>query len=109
MVSPVLLVIFLSKKVRLRFPKKAKHLIRRLKRLWKAMQIDWNGDILQCCEGAVWSRPIIYEKMLTGKIKLMDIWNGPEAVQMRRTMSQKGRGAIPICAGCLRTGVSFKW
>lgn len=77
--------------------------------LWKAMQINWNGDVLQCCESVVWSKPDVYEKLMPGRTKLLDVWNGPQAREMRRNMTQKGRGAIPICAGCTRKGVTFKW
>ncbi len=77
--------------------------------LWKAMQVNWNGDVLQCCESVVWSGAEVYEKCTIGKTGLLEVWNGPKAVAMRQTMTTKGRGAIPICSGCLRTGMSFKW
>ncbi|MDP2653240.1 MAG: radical SAM protein [Candidatus Omnitrophota bacterium] len=77
--------------------------------LWKGMQINWNGDVLQCCEAVVWSKPEVYEKFEAGKSRLMDVWNGPESMAMRETMSGKGRGAIPMCTKCLRKGISFKW
>lgn len=77
--------------------------------LWKGMQINWNGDILQCCEAVVWSNPPVYEKFVPGKTTLLEVWNGPEALALRRTMATQGRGAIPLCSKCLRKGVSFKW
>lgn len=77
--------------------------------LWKSMQINWNGDVLQCCEGAVWSGAEVYEKFTIGKTNLLKLWNGPQVTAMRSRMTNKGRGAIPICAKCLRKGVSFKW
>lgn len=77
--------------------------------LWKAMQVNWNGDVLQCCESVVWSKPEVYENYAVGKTHVLEVWNGPKAVGMRRLMANKGRGSIPICTGCLRTGVSFKW
>lgn len=77
--------------------------------LWKAMQINWNGDILQCCEGVVFSGVQPYRRMELGKTNLLEVWNGEQAVAMRQTMTNKGRGAIPICRKCTRTGISFKW
>ncbi len=77
--------------------------------LWQGMQINYNGDILQCCEGVVWSDLKPYTTMTAGKTQLKEVWNGPQAQAMRRTMATQGRGAIPICQGCERKGVCFKW
>lgn len=77
--------------------------------LWKGMQIDWNGDVLQCCEAVIWSNPDIYEKYAINKTNLLEVWNGPEATMMRERMAKKGRGDIPLCSKCLRKGISFKW
>jgi MoaA/NifB/PqqE/SkfB family radical SAM enzyme len=76
---------------------------------WKGMQINWNGDILQCCEAVVWSKPDVYERHTVGKTRFLEVWNGPAATAMRERMANKGRGDIPICQKCLRKGISFKW
>ncbi len=77
--------------------------------LWKAMQVNFNGDILQCCEGVIWSKMKPYTTYKIGETKVKDIWNGPQAIATRHTMTTKGRGAMPICKQCQRTGVAFKW
>ena len=77
--------------------------------LWKAMQVNYNGDILQCCEGVVFSGVKPYDRLNPGKTDLLGVWNGPAAINMRETLRDKGRGAIPICRGCTRKGISFKW
>jgi len=77
--------------------------------LWKALQIDWNGDVLHCCECAVWGNTKRYAKMQAGQTDLLDVWNGVNAMTMRQTITHKGRGAVPVCSGCLRRGISFKW
>ncbi len=77
--------------------------------LWKAMQVNFNGDILQCCEGVIWSESKPYETVEVGKTNVRDVWNGPAATAVRETMTTKGRKAMPICAQCQRQGVCFKW
>ncbi len=77
--------------------------------LWKGMQVNYNGDVLQCCEAVVWSKPPVYEKFQTQKSRLIEVWNGPAATSTRNLMTTKGRGSMPMCAGCLRKGISFKW
>ena len=77
--------------------------------LWQGMQFNFNGEILQCCEGVVWSELKPYATIETGKTDLKAVWNGKAAQSMRQTMSTKGRGAISLCAKCERKGVCFKW
>jgi pyruvate-formate lyase-activating enzyme len=77
--------------------------------LWKGMQVNYNGDVLQCCEAVVWSKPPVYEKFVPQKSRLLKVWNGPQAVETRRKINEEGRGSMPMCAGCLRKGISFKW
>lgn len=77
--------------------------------LWKAIQVDHNGHILPCCECSVWSGVNPFAKNEIGKADLLKVWNGPNAVNMRKTIVRKGRGAIPLCSACTRKGISFKW
>lgn len=77
--------------------------------LWKAMQINWNGDILPCCESVVFGSTEAYERFCPGKTNLKEVWNGAKAAAMRSQMTKKGRKGIPLCSECLRKGLSFKW
>ncbi|MDE2221735.1 MAG: radical SAM protein [Candidatus Omnitrophica bacterium] len=77
--------------------------------LWKAMQVNFNGDVLQCCEGVIWSQLKPYTTYQTGTSKVGDIWNGPQARATRRLMATQGRSSMPICRQCQRRGVCFKW
>lgn len=77
--------------------------------LWKAMQINFNGDVLQCCEGVIWSNIKPYTTYSTGKSRVKEIWNGPAAQSTRHLMKTKGRRSMSICKQCQRTGVAFKW
>ena len=77
--------------------------------LWKAMQINFNGDVLQCCEGVIWSQIKPYTTYKAGTFKVKDIWNGKQAVATRELMTTQGRTSMPICKQCQRQGVCFKW
>ncbi len=77
--------------------------------LWKAMQVNFNGDVLQCCEGVIWSNVKPYATYKVGESKVKDIWNGSQAVATRELMTSKGRGSMAICKQCQRQGVCFKW
>jgi len=77
--------------------------------LWKGMQINWNGEVLQCCDGVVWNGIEAYDTFRINKTDLKKVWNGSSAATMRQRITKKGRGDIPICSQCTRVGVSFKW
>ena len=77
--------------------------------IWKAMQVDYNGNVLQCCEGVVWSNLKPYDTYKTGGNNIKQIWNGPGAVNTRRLMATQGRKSMAICRQCQRAGVAFKW
>lgn len=77
--------------------------------LWQGMQVNWNGDILPCCEAVVWGESQSYEKFRPGDTRLLNVWNSKPSQAMREVMARQGRGAIPMCSKCLRTDVHFKW
>jgi radical SAM protein with 4Fe4S-binding SPASM domain len=76
--------------------------------LWKAMQVNFNGDIFPCCEATVWSGAKPYEVFRTGKTKVREVWRGKSAQAWRHMMNTKGRAAEPMCAQCNRRSVCFK-
>lgn len=60
-----------------------------------SMTINYKGDIVLCCND-------YYGKYIFGNIKkenLMDIWNKPEFVEVRKKIL-KGDFNYPICKGC---------
>lgn len=77
--------------------------------LWKGMQFNFNGDVLQCCEGVIWSNLKPYTTYRTGADNVRAIWNGEAAQNTRRLMAGKGRSSMPMCKQCQRAGVAFKW
>ena len=77
--------------------------------LWKVLQINFNGDILPCCEAAVWSQSKPYARYEINKTDLKALWRGEAARTMRSTMKHSGRSGTDMCRQCTRKGVCFKW
>ncbi len=77
--------------------------------LWKAMQVNFNGEVLQCCEGVIWSGIKAYTTYQAGTSNVKEIWNGPAARGTRHLMATQGRKSMSICRQCQRQGVYFKW
>ena len=77
--------------------------------LWKVLQINFNGDILPCCEAAVWSGSKPYETFKPGTTDLKAVWRGKAAQEMRQRMKKGGRAVLLMCAQCTRKGICFKW
>ncbi len=77
--------------------------------LWKVMQVNFNGDILPCCEAVLWSDSKPYESFQAGRTNVFDVWRGAAAQAIRETMRTKGRSGAAICAQCTRQGTCFKW
>jgi MoaA/NifB/PqqE/SkfB family radical SAM enzyme len=87
--------------------------------LWKVLTVNWNGDLLPCCDYVVWSKTHGYGTVITElndlnrnkKIvpDIKSIWNGDKIIEMRTTHSKSGRKTIPICSGCNRVGVEYKY
>ena len=59
--------------------------------LWQGMQVNWNGDVLPCCESVVWADPPVYEKYEVGKTRVKDVWNASGAQNHAYGFSQKRR------------------
>jgi len=77
--------------------------------LWKVMQVNFNGDILPCCEAVVWSGAKPYENFKPGETKVKAVWQGKAAQAMRHGMNTNGRAGLAMCAQCTRKGICFKW
>jgi len=88
--------------------------------LWKVMTINWNADLLPCCEYVTWSKSGGYARYvkdsnekpntpLETSNSIIHTWNGKKIINMRVIHKTKGRAPIPICAGCNKTGVEYKY
>jgi hypothetical protein len=76
---------------------------------WKTIQVNFNGDILICCDGVVFSGCPVLARYETGKTDLNIVWNGSAFRGVRRSLKTQGRASIPICSQCSRRGIHFKW
>jgi hypothetical protein len=77
--------------------------------LWTALTVNWNGDLLPCCDYVVWTGQKGYGNYTYEKGKILSLWNGDILRGMRETHATKGRKPIPICADCKRIGTDFKF
>jgi len=77
--------------------------------LWKILTVNWNGDLLPCCDYTVWSGSRPYARFEMNETRIAQVWNGDEIMKMRRTHATKGRKPIPICSVCSRRGTAFKF
>jgi radical SAM protein with 4Fe4S-binding SPASM domain len=77
--------------------------------LWKALTVNWNGDMLPCCDYVVWGGAKGYGRYERQTNKVRDIWNGSVIREMRRLHRSVGRSAIPICSDCNRQGIEYKF
>ena len=90
------------------------------------MTVNWNGVLLPCCEYVTWSNAdnkfdlgyARYVKNLDNnnlevplkKTKsIIETWNGEKIINMRMIHKNKGRSPIPICKGCSKIGVEYKY
>lgn len=77
--------------------------------LWKVLAVNWNGDLLPCCDFALWSGSLSYATWRVGATSFAAVWNGPEARRLRALHATTGRSAVPVCAVCPRRGTAFKY
>jgi hypothetical protein len=74
---------------------------------WKVLMVNWNGDLLACCDYCLWGNARPYARFVRGKTNIARVWNGEEVINNRLVHMQKGRTAIPVCAHCTRQGTAF--
>ena len=77
--------------------------------LWKALTVNWNGDMLPCCDYVTWSNVKGYGAFKPVETDILKVWNGPDVLWMRKTHRVQGRKNIPICSGCNRVGIEYKY
>ncbi len=88
--------------------------------LWKVMTINWNADLLPCCDYVTWNKVGGYANFVGKENKknastlepsksIIETWNGKKIIEMRKTHREKGRAPIPICSTCNKVGVEYKY
>ena len=76
---------------------------------WQVMTINWNGDMLPCCDYVMWGGATPYATFEPGKTQVEEVWNGSVSVNYRLIHLTEGRKGIDICSQCPRTGTAFKY
>ena len=76
---------------------------------WKALSVNWNADLLPCCEYVNWSGKSPYPNMKWCEVDLKKFWNGDIVEKFRSSHIKFGRKKIDICSGCPRQGIGFKF
>lgn len=64
--------------------------------LWYSMSILWDGRVVPCCIDFVGE----YELGNVKNESLLDIWNSPRLVELRKKMIEKRYKEINLCKGC---------
>jgi MoaA/NifB/PqqE/SkfB family radical SAM enzyme len=76
---------------------------------WKVLSINWNCDIMPCCDFPLWSNGWVYGRFEPGSTDILKVWNGESTRNMRKIHATQGRAPIPVCAVCDRRGTAFKY
>ncbi len=76
---------------------------------WKALSVNWNADLLPCCEYVNWSGKSPYPNIKYNEINFKSFWNGNIVKNFRRSHIKFGRTKIDICSKCPRQGIGFKF
>lgn len=64
--------------------------------IWQKMIIDWDGDVVLCCDDWSHSYPLGNLKKQT----IEEVWNG-ERIKKVRDLHKSGKfGGVPLCAKC---------
>lgn len=64
--------------------------------LWKSMAIYWNGEVVSCCADFA-GEQVVGNLM---EQSLMEVWNGPELVKLRRLQVEGRYQEASLCSGC---------
>lgn len=74
---------------------------------WKILAVNWNGDLMACCDHLMWSGAPVYTRFIPGETQIETVWNSPNVCAFRKMLVTNGRRAIPACAECCRKGTTF--
>jgi radical SAM protein with 4Fe4S-binding SPASM domain len=69
--------------------------------IWMKMIVDWNGDVVLCCDD--WNHSSVLGNL--NKQTIEDIWNGKKLREIREAHTKGEFYKIPICSGCNKKSV----
>jgi len=86
--------------------KESFHFNRRLKRkpcalIWQKMVVDWNGDVVLCCDD--WNHSTVLGNLKKQTIE--EIWKGEKLRKIREAHIKGEFYKIPLCSGCNKKSI----
>ena len=86
--------------------KESFHFNKKIKRkpcslIWQKMVVDWNGDVVLCCDD--WNHSTILGNLKKQTIE--GVWKGKELKKIKKIHLDGNFKEIPLCAGCNKKSV----
>lgn len=86
--------------------KESFHFNKKIKRkpcalIWKKMVVDWNGDVVLCCDD--WNHSTILGNLKKQTIE--EIWKGEKLRKIREAHVKEEFWKVPLCSGCNKKSV----
>jgi len=86
--------------------KESFHFSKKIKRkpcalIWQKMVVDWNGDVVLCCDD--WNHSIILGNLKDQTIE--EIWRGDKLKKIRKVHIDGNFKKIPLCSGCNKKSI----
>jgi radical SAM protein with 4Fe4S-binding SPASM domain len=86
--------------------KESFHFNKKLKRkpcslIWQKMVVDWNGDVVLCCDD--WNHSTVLGNLKKESIE--EIWKGEKLRKIREAHVKREFFKVPMCAGCNKKSI----
>jgi len=86
--------------------KESFHFNKKMKRkpcalIWQKMIVDWNGDVVLCCDD--WNHSTILGNLKKQTIE--EIWKGEKLKQIREAHVKREFWKVPLCSGCNKKSI----
>lgn len=86
--------------------KESFHFNKKIKRkpcalIWQKMVVDWNGDVVLCCDD--WNHSTVLGNLKKQTIE--EIWKGERLRKIREAHIKREFWKVPICSGCNKKSI----
>jgi radical SAM protein with 4Fe4S-binding SPASM domain len=86
--------------------KESFHFNKKIKRkpcalIWLKMVVDWNGDVVLCCDD--WNHSTVLGNLKKQTIE--EIWGGEKLKKIREAHKKREFWKVPLCSGCNKKSV----
>ncbi len=69
--------------------------------IWQKMTVDWNGDVVLCCDD--WNHSTILGNLKKQTIE--EVWRGEKLGKIRKAHITREFHKVPICSGCNKKSI----